>query len=374
MFEPIRPNFHAVLVHFPIALLVIGTLIEALSFLGWRRSSVRVAARWMILFGALGSFAATFSGLYALREMAGVSAGSDGVLTWSELRASNLLSNNVTSDLMFDHLWLGIGASAGAMLIVMIWIGACDRSRKVFHVPFVLLLLCVVGVTIMAAREGGEAVYEHGVGVSRTIDVADASTKPAYALVDIVPPIQLHVTLAGLAIGLTLVSIATSWRATVELRRPTLPPLRQEQEAALIAAELDPDPIVIGRAPAGRAWLMSFLLLLLTASAGVWFLAHDSGSWAWSNLKTQIADVPSTESPERRYVHAIAGAALLVVPLAFAFFSRVARRSRLMIFLMLPATIALLIVQVWVGCLLLLDTPDGPTFKFQPTVVETEQA
>ena len=39
MLELIRPNLHVVAVHFPIALLTAGVLIEIFSFLGWRRSS-----------------------------------------------------------------------------------------------------------------------------------------------------------------------------------------------------------------------------------------------------------------------------------------------------------------------------------------------
>lgn len=367
MFEPIRPNFHMVLIHFPIALLTIGTFIEVFSFLGWRNSSLRSAARWMILFGALGAFAAATSGLYALRQMAG--AGSE--LTWREMRASPLLSNDVTRDLLFDHLWLGVGAGAGAMFIVLFWIAACDRSRSLLQIPLALLMLCALGALFSGMNHGGRAVFEHGVGVSSTITPTTSPKTSHYKLVDFVPPLELHVSLAGLAVGLTLVSLATSWRAAIELRRPKLPALRQEQEAALIAAELDNEPLTERRAPAGRAWLIGWLLLLLTASSGIWYLAHDIGSWSLTDLRSHVTRADGQLS--RRTVHVIAGVALLVVPLVFAFFSRVARRSRLMILLLLPATLALLVVQVWVGCLMLLDTPDGPTFKFQPEQVITSR-
>src|SRR5690606_22379370 len=52
MREIISPNLHVVLMHTPLALLVIGTVIELFAFL-WRESTFRTAGRWMILLGAL---------------------------------------------------------------------------------------------------------------------------------------------------------------------------------------------------------------------------------------------------------------------------------------------------------------------------------
>ena len=40
----IIPNYHVILVHYPLALLAMGLLIEIFSFL-WRRSSARAAGR-----------------------------------------------------------------------------------------------------------------------------------------------------------------------------------------------------------------------------------------------------------------------------------------------------------------------------------------
>ena len=72
-------NWHVVLVHFPIGLLGMGLAIEILGFL-WRRSSVRAAARWMILLGTLGCMTALTSGLYAFRQAL---SGNDEA-DWSE--------------------------------------------------------------------------------------------------------------------------------------------------------------------------------------------------------------------------------------------------------------------------------------------------
>ena len=67
--ELIQPNLHIAIVHFPIALLVVGVLLETFSFLGWRRSTLRVAARWMILLGAVLSAPTATSGIYALSDV-----------------------------------------------------------------------------------------------------------------------------------------------------------------------------------------------------------------------------------------------------------------------------------------------------------------
>src|SRR3954454_23424604 len=62
--ELVSPNLHVVLVHFPLALLAAGLLVEVFSFL-YRRSTVRVAGRWMILLGALSLVPTALTGAYA---------------------------------------------------------------------------------------------------------------------------------------------------------------------------------------------------------------------------------------------------------------------------------------------------------------------
>src|ERR671913_975676 len=67
--EFINPNLHVILIHYPLGLLVVGTLIELFSFLGWRRSAFRAAGRWMLLLGILSLAPTMFSGLYALADV-----------------------------------------------------------------------------------------------------------------------------------------------------------------------------------------------------------------------------------------------------------------------------------------------------------------
>ena len=62
----ISPNVHVILVHFPLGIFVFGLFLEVCSFL-WRRSSVRIAAHWMVLFGGLLAVPAALSGIDASR-------------------------------------------------------------------------------------------------------------------------------------------------------------------------------------------------------------------------------------------------------------------------------------------------------------------
>src|SRR5438046_1216547 len=76
--EFINPNLHVALIHYPIAMLITGTLIEIFSFL-WRRSGFRAAGRWMILIGALSMVPTLTSGIYAFRDVLATDEGS----TWT---------------------------------------------------------------------------------------------------------------------------------------------------------------------------------------------------------------------------------------------------------------------------------------------------
>src|SRR5512141_799892 len=85
--EFIMPNWHVALIHYPIALLTLGVLVELLSFL-WRRGGFRAAGRWMILLGALLAIPALTAGIYALRKEM-VSGPVEIDQRWSELAAEN---------------------------------------------------------------------------------------------------------------------------------------------------------------------------------------------------------------------------------------------------------------------------------------------
>ena len=84
--EFVNPNLHVILIHLPLALLFIGTLIELFAVVFWRRGQFRVAGRWMILIGALSAAPTATSGLYA---MADTNRTADTAMddTWEDVRA-----------------------------------------------------------------------------------------------------------------------------------------------------------------------------------------------------------------------------------------------------------------------------------------------
>ena len=163
MLELIRPNLHVAAVHFPIALLTAGVLIEIFSFLGWRRSSFRIAGRWMLLLGAMTMVPATFTGLYAMTELA--PQGIDA------LRAVQ----PAVAETLEDHLWLQAGSTLAAMLVVMLWIACSDRWRDRLGFVFKLLLLTLLFAQLAGAHHGGELVYAHGAGVEKDVPSSQPS-------------------------------------------------------------------------------------------------------------------------------------------------------------------------------------------------------
>src|SRR5438093_1597912 len=95
----INPNYHVVLIHAPLALLIVGTLIEVFSFL-WRRSGFRAAGRWMILIGALAAVPTVTSGLYAMWDVNNPD-NMEG-MTWHAIRADSPVKGDAW-DMLQDH-------------------------------------------------------------------------------------------------------------------------------------------------------------------------------------------------------------------------------------------------------------------------------
>lgn len=161
--EFINPNWHVILIHYPLGLVVAGFLIELFSFM-WRRSGFRAAGRWMILLGALMAIPAAFSGIYAFADAARMNNPSaDGV--WAQIVADTPLRDTGAWDKLVRHTWLQSIATVLLVASVVTWIGCSDLWRKRLHLPLLLLLACGVGLVGVGAWYSGEAVYRHGAAV-----------------------------------------------------------------------------------------------------------------------------------------------------------------------------------------------------------------
>jgi uncharacterized membrane protein len=369
--EFVNPNLHVVLLHAPLTLLILGTLIELFSFL-WRRHGFRSAGRWMILLGALLGVPTITSGLYALRDVADP---RHTLGTWKEVTAAGAL-NDQQWEMLEDHMLLMCIAVGGALLVSVSWIASSDRLRARLHLPLLALLVASAGTAVAVAWHGGEAVYRLGVAVDSTRGSATTmptttnadhpflSKDPAYYL----PPVQLHVILAGTVVAIGFAALGLSIRKITQG-----PPTTQVD---FIAQALGPPPTLIGgdapdtliadpidvatpRIPASRFWMLAALVGLLTAAAGYWTIAIHMNTWSLNDLWNAVIKIN-----QRLLAHTIAGVSIIVLAVVLAILARWAPRRPWILAIFAVLIVAGIAAQIWFGILLLFDTPQGPWTGF----------
>jgi uncharacterized membrane protein len=138
------PHLHAMLNDFPPALLVVGVLFE-LAHLVTRRESLRSAAYWSLVVGAVLTGVAVFSGLQA---------------------EDAIQHGEAIHEIMETHerlAWITLGffgVVAAWRVIRETTMGLTERR--------VVALIGVVGLGFLVAtgREGGEMVFDHAAGMS----------------------------------------------------------------------------------------------------------------------------------------------------------------------------------------------------------------
>jgi uncharacterized membrane protein len=386
MEELIKPNWHVVLVHFPLALLVVGTFIEVFSFLGWRRSSFRASGRWMILLGAVAAVPTTFAGIYALSDV--VPDGLD--VMWA--------THPAAAQSIYDHvLWQSI-ATGAAMLLVVVWISLVERWRDRLGILFKLGLLMVVAMIISASWHGGEIVYAHGIGPESGHPTTLPTTFPTdprgieRMAAGAFEPEQVHVTMAGFAIAMACVCIGLAIRAAQS------PVVRVEDEAEhvqRIASAFSREPGQDARAalndnyavvdvpdrrpkPA-RFWVLTSLLVVFAVGGGLWTLSHnEGGTWdadqLWTAVKESGNDANEMPSITRRYAHVVTGVVILAGSVIMALLALVASRNKLLLLIFSVPLVLAMAIQVWLGILLVLDGPQGYVTKFNEVEPTAERA
>jgi uncharacterized membrane protein len=369
--EFVNPNWHVVLLHVPLTLLILGTIIELFSFM-WRRHGFRAAGRWMILLGALAGVPTITSGLYALRDVADP---THQLGTWKEVTAAGAL-NGPQWEMLQDHLLLMCTSVGLALLASIVWLASSDRLRARLHLPLLALLLGSAGTAIAGGWHGGEAVYRLGVAVEATRgssatmpSTSEAghmtfSSDPAYYF----PPMQLHVILAGTVVAIGLAALGLSIRKITQG-----PPTTQVD---YIAAALGPPPTLIGgeagdaviadpldvatpRVPASRFWMLAALLGLLTAAAGYWTIARQMNVWSLNDLWNAVI-----REHVRLLAHTIAGVSIVVLAIILAMLARWAPRRGWILTIFAVLILACIGAQIWFGILLLFDTPNGGLMGF----------
>ena len=394
--EMISPNLHVVLIHYPLAMLIAGTLIELFSFL-WRQSSFRVAGRWMILLGAMSAIPAVYSGIYALRDVSRVDMETD--MPWVDLKAASPVFRHPDNwTLLHNHMLYQSIATGVVALVVVVWLGCSDRWRRSLHPVFLLIIVWALAMMLRAAWFGGESVYKKGVAVEPVFPVAAAkveapSTKPVNWMTtptraeQMFPPIEMHTIMAGVTTAIALVAIGLSFRKITAMDPlPSEMPIvtgdpamvsRSSANSMDMARQFNPS-LAMGPTrftPAGRFWILAFLLALVTLAGGLFVIARsadlltqmnnqpkDIPKFLWEQIKPAVG-----QKMNRHLAHAIAGSAIVLLPILLGLITRFAPREKIILTLVSFALIAAVGVQVWLGVLLMFDTAEGPLNHFNPS-------
>jgi uncharacterized membrane protein len=394
----VNPNLHVILIHFPIALLFVGTFIELFAFI-WPRNTFRVAGRWMILIGALAAIPAATTGMYAARQ-----AMRQPDLTLYALKQQAQFSPEQWE--LLDHHWK-FNSIAAAMLgvLIVVWLGSTDRVRHKAHFAFLLVLLVSVGFIATGAWHGGELVYAHPTaqklvtgGWPRHGDVAERPAHPADAVGDkgkwvfdalhyageqiekFDEPMDVHAQMAGWTVAIALATLGLSirnlWTAPNSIRTDDLASNDDDilnaisgksgsgEKRALMETQTSSEiPIAPVRMPAARFWLLAFLLALGTTKLGFILTGPSSFKDVVDGLSDSL----------RMKAHFIAGASIIVLTLLLALTTRFARHNKVLVGCFSLLLVTAIAAQVWLGALLLFDTDQGPINHFNVETTATTQ-
>ena len=137
-------HLHAMVVHFPIALLMVGFLFEAISFF-YKKEFFRQSAFYLLILGMLGTVVSYLAGNAAGKGM------EEGPLS----KAMELHEQAATIS-----LWLTIVTA-----LVYAGIYFLKYNRSWLRIIAVLLFAGVIGSIARTGYLGGQLVYKHGAGV-----------------------------------------------------------------------------------------------------------------------------------------------------------------------------------------------------------------
>ena len=385
----ISPNIHVIMVHFPLGIFIFGLFLEVFGFL-WRRSTARVAARWMILFGALMSVPAAFSGIDALKDVYDHSAED--------------LSDQARTLLQSHLLWASLGAGLAAVGVVIgLALSEAQRNRAIVRLPLLIVLLAAASMMGFGSHFGGEGVYLQSVAVK-------LAGKKAKGFEYYAPARSTHILMSGFAVAVGLGSLGMSLRVLsahrvrrndVEAERdlealesgqttiyaPPAPPRRVTDDVS-VARTLNADVVVEPRPiPSSRFWLLTSVLALVAFGLGVWLMMHETGfldehkptPGAITNALWETATATSHEegkgvSQNRRLFHILFGATLVILPLILAGGVRWMAGSRFIVGILCLLLVAVVAAQIWTGVLLTHDAPAGPLLHFTPQPTVTADA
>lgn len=399
----ISPNIHVIMVHFPLGIFTFGLFLEIFGLALWRRSSVRVAAKWMILLGALLGVPAALSGIDAYEDVKDHTTSVHKTEEGASIKVKGL-SEDQWEPMQKHILWTSIGAGLAA-IGVTVFLGASDRWRRMLYAPTLLALAAGAGMMSYGAHFGGEGIYLQGVAVQ--LKYAAATGFEWW-----VPARSTHVLFAGLAFATSLGALGASFRmlwthgtrmgeaeAERELAALTAPAAvsvtvapattapgftaptgRRVTDDMSMARSLNADAAMSApRVPSGRFWVLASLLFLIALGLGVWYqlsvrnTSFDLTTASVTTVKNEMirsAQETKTFSENRIGLHIGLGILLAVLPLLLAFVVRFMARARIVVLALCLLMVVLVAGEIWLGVLLSVKGATGSVFKFaqpQPT-------
>ena len=143
---------HPLIVHFPIALLLVGTALRLVAALRYRIpavASIEPGARIILLLGTLGAWVAVYTGTLANAEVARM-----------------LCDPTVAKMHERWAYWVGWLFSAGIVFDTLLWRGVPNRwLRRVLVVLLAVCLLAGSGTLLYVGHLGAKLVYQQGAAV-----------------------------------------------------------------------------------------------------------------------------------------------------------------------------------------------------------------
>lgn len=352
------------LVHFPLALLIVGVLLELLTLVFWnlRKSTIRAAGRWMLVLGILAAVPTLTTGLFALHQTAEASSQSGD--TWEAVASRSTWSPELWDNVREHVKWMTIGTLM-LLLGIVIWISGTDNARRNMYLLGIVVLIAGGSMITYGGHAGGELVYQHGVGVKMAtpqFDAPSASAGDAGAGLEVgYSPLELHMFFAGAAIALIAAALGLSIRLSNVLWEN-----RFAEEKAVAA----------GYRPAGRMgqsgnllsipviypgifWVLAVLVLCMAISMGLSTLGLWKPQAVWSYLQSKQA-----RDEMRPVVHVWLGLSILTLAILVGVLIKFSPRRRLLTGIAATLLAVLVVGQIWTGVLMLFDGTSSPHFRF----------
>jgi len=395
----LNPNYHAILIHYPLGLLGLGLVIELLGFL-WPSGSFRSAGRWMLLIGALSTMPAATSGIFAKYDIVRQSAGfREG--NWSDIKAAANLSAQQWQFLNRHMLCSLIGAAL-ATIGAVFYLASSPKFPDRPDIFTLGMFLAAMGLMTFGAYNAGENIYRTQFA-TRPQALADQQIADWHAKTDkatgaekfsrrleyYVDTMQVHVIAAGMLGALAAAGIGFSMQRSLQLQeqertrkpRAESPPrdgLPRDGPSGPQVNESKGMSVTASSAPV-RFWAVALLVGLTTAGVGWYIFGHDLGEPLWhvrAIFRDQIWQPFQTDKAQnaRLLTHLILGTGILLLSLAFIPIAHWMAKSRFLVAFLGLVLLLAIAAQISVGMLMLYDGDSGPLFHFTPAGASSAEA